>query len=130
VATGLAQRGGGRISARSELALRVVAAVAAFVAAAIHIALAVADLIPGEATRGPVFGLMGVGYLVSAVAVLARKPVADGLVLLYAVGLVLAYATSRGELPVEAIGLTTKAAETIVAAICAFLLLRRRREAA
>jgi hypothetical protein len=109
------------------LATRVVAAVAALVAAAIHLALAVADLIPGEATRGPVFGLMGVGYVLSAVGVLARRPVVDGLVLLYAVGLVLAYATSRGELPVEPIGLATKAAETIVAAICAFLLLRRPR---
>lgn len=96
-------------------------------AAAIHFALAVADLIPGETTRGPVFGLMGLGYVLSAAAVLARRPIADGLVLLYAVGLVLAYATSRGELPVEAIGLATKAAETVVAAICAFLLLRRPR---
>lgn len=109
------------------MATRVVAAVAALIAAAIHLALAVADLIPGEATRGPVFGLMGLGYVLSAAGVLARRPVADGLVLLYAVGLVLAYITSRGELPVEAIGLATKAAETILAAICAFLLLRRPR---
>lgn len=99
-------------------------------AAAIHIALAVADLIPGESTRGPVFGLMGLGYVLSAAAVLAHRPIADGLVLLYAVGLVLAYATSRGELPVEPIGLVTKAAETIVAAICALLLFRRQRESA
>lgn len=127
MATQLAQDGGGRIGARSELALRVSAAVAAIVAAAIHLALAVADLIPGEPTRGLVFGLMGLGYVLSAAAVLARRPVADGLVLLYAVGLVLAYATSRGELPVEPIGLATKTAETIVAAICGVLLLRRPR---
>jgi len=117
-----------RIDARSELALRMIAAVAALVAAAIHIGLAFVDLIPGEPTRGPVFGLMGLGYVLSAAAVLARRQVADGLVLLYAVGLVLAYATSRGELPVEPIGLATKAAEIIVAAICALLLLRRPRE--
>lgn len=127
MATQLAQDGGGRISANSYRALRVTAAVAAIVAAAIHLALAVADLIPGESTKGPVFGLMGLGYVLSAAAVLVRRPVADGLVLLYAVGLVLAYATSRGELPVEPIGLATKTAETIVAAICAFLLIRRPR---
>ena len=108
------------------MATRLVAAVAALVAAAIHFALAVADLIPGEPTRGLVFGLMGLGYILSAAAVLARRPVADGLVLLYAVGLVLAYATSRGDLPVEPIGLTTKAAEVIVALICALLLWRAR----
>jgi hypothetical protein len=128
VATRLAH-GGGRIGARSDLALRVTAAVAAIVAAAIHLALAVADLIPGETTRGPVFALMGLGYVLAAAAVLARRQVADGLVLLYAVGLVLAYATSRGELPVEPIGLATKAAETVVAAICAFLLWRSREKA-
>ena len=126
MATQLAH-GGARVGARSESALRVTAAVAAIAAAAIHLALAVADLIPGEATRGPVFGLMALGYGLSAAGVLARRPVADGLVLLYAVGLVLAYATSRGELPVEPIGLATKAAETTVAVICAFLLLRRPR---
>ena len=118
-----------RIDARSELALRAIAAVAALVAAVIHIALALADLIPGEPTRGPVFALMGLGHVLSAVAILMRRRVADGLVLLYAVGLVLAYATSRGELPVEPIGLATKAAEIIVAAVCAFLLWRGRKNA-
>lgn len=118
-----------RIDARSELALRAIAAVAALVAAAIHIALALADLIPGEPTRGPVFALMGLGYVLSAAAVLARRQIADGLVLLYAVGLVLAYATSRAELPVEPIGLATKAAEIVAAAVCAFLLLRGRKNA-
>ncbi|MGH2471092.1 MAG: DUF7475 family protein [Candidatus Limnocylindria bacterium] len=121
----VAQDGGDRISARRELALRAVAAVAALLAAAIHFALAVADLIPGEPTRGALFGLMGLGYLASAPAVLARRPLADSLVLLYAVGLVLAYATSRGELPVEPIGLATKAAETVVAVSIGFLVLRR-----
>ncbi|MDQ2912956.1 MAG: hypothetical protein M3T56_06840 [Chloroflexota bacterium] len=120
---------GDRIRARGDLALRVVAAAAALVAAAIHLALAAADLIPGEPTRGPLFALMGLGYLASAPAILARRPVADGLVLLYAVGLLLAYATSRGELPVEPIGLATKSAEMVLAVIVAFILLRRRREA-
>jgi hypothetical protein len=129
VATQLARRGR-PIGTKSELALRVTAAVAAIVAAAIHLALAVADLIPGETTRGPVFGLMGLGYLLSAAGALMRRRVVDGLVLLYAVGLVLAYATSRGELPVEPIGLATKAAEIVVAAICALLLWRRRETSA
>ena len=69
---------------------------------------------------------MAVGYVACAAAVLARRPLADGLVLLYTVGLVLAYATSRTELPVERIGLMTKSAETIVGLVTAFLLLRRR----
>ncbi len=68
---------------------------------------------------------MGLGYLASAPAVLARRPLADSLVLLYAVGLVLAYATSRADLPVEPIGLATKAAETVVAVSIGFLVLRR-----
>ena len=118
-------QGGDRISTRSEVALRAAAAVAALVAAALHVALAAADLIPDEPTRGPVFALMGVGYLACAAAILARRPLADGLVLLYTAGLVLAYATSRGELPIERIGLATKTAETILGAITAFLLLRR-----
>ena len=129
MATQLAD-GGGRIGAKSDLPLRVTAAVAAIVAAAIHMALAVADLIPGEPTRGPVFGLLGLGYVLAAAAVLARRQIADGLVLLYAVGLVLAYATSRGELPVEPIGLATKTAEIIVVAICAVLLWRGREKTA
>jgi hypothetical protein len=66
--------------------------------------------------------LMGVGYLASAPVLLARRRLVDGLVLLYSIGLVLAYATSRGELPVEPIGLATKSAETIVAAISAVLI--------
>ncbi len=124
-----AQDCGDRINARSDLALRAVAAVAAFIAGAIHLALAFADLIPGEPTRGPLFALMGLGYVAAAAAVLARRPTLDGLVLLYAVGLVLAYATSRGELPVEPIGLITKSAEVILAGILGFVLLRRGRSA-
>jgi hypothetical protein len=117
------------IDARGDLALRAAAAVAALIAAGIHLALGVADLIPGESTRGPLFALMGAGYLAGAAAVLARRPLFDGLVLLYAVGLVLAYATSRGELPVEPIGLITKSAEITLAAILGFLLRRPRQSA-
>ena len=99
---------------------------AALLAGAIHLALGRADLIPGETTAGALFVIMGLGYIASAPAVLLRRPVLDGLVLIYSVGLVLAYATSRGELPVEAIGLATKAAETLLAAILGTLLLHRR----
>lgn len=113
-----------------EGTLRLVAAVAALVAGGVHLVLAVADLIPGEPTRGPVFGLMGAGYLVSAPAILTRRSIWDGLVLLYTVGLILAYAVSRDELPVEAIGIATKTAELILAAVLALLMLSRDHDSA
>lgn len=105
---------------------RLIAALAAVVAGAIHLVLALADLIPGEPTRGPVFALMGLGYVASAGALLARRPLWDGLVLLYSVGLVLAYTTSRGELPVEPIGIVSKAFELIIVGVAAVLVLRAR----
>lgn len=105
---------------------RLIAALAAVVAGAIHLFLALADLIPGEPTRGPVFALMGLGYVASAGALLARRPLWDGLVLLYSVGLVLAYTTSRGELPVEPIGMVSKAFELIIVGVAAALVLRAR----
>ena len=111
----------------SERPLRLAGAVLALVAAAIHLALSVAQLIPGESTPGPLFAAMGAGYVGCAVAVLLRRLEADVLVLLYAVALIVAYAASRGDLPVEAFGLTTKAAELALAAIAGTLVWRNRR---
>lgn len=108
----------------SEAALRVAAAALALVAAAIHFLLAVADLIPGEPTQGALFALMGAGYLAGAAAVFLRRPLADALVLLYTIALILAYAASRSELPIEIIGITSKAAETLLALILGLLLWR------
>jgi hypothetical protein len=84
-------------------------------------------LIPGEPTRGALFALMGVGYIAGAGAILLRRPLADALVLLYTIALVLAYAVSRSELPIEIIGLTSKAAESLLALALGLLL---RQEAA
>jgi hypothetical protein len=107
------------------LPLRVLGAALALIAAGIHFALSLADLIPNEPTRGPGFALMGLGYVGCAAVLFGRRMEFDVLVLLYAVGLVIAYAASRGELPIEAIGLTSKAAEVGLAAVT-ILLLRRR----
>lgn len=106
------------------LPLRLLGAALAIFAAAIHITLSVADLIPGEATRGPAFAAMGLGFVACAGALFARRSVLDVLAALYAGALILAYAASRDELPVEAIGLTSKAAEAGLAVV-AITLSRR-----
>jgi hypothetical protein len=109
----------------SELPLRAVAAALALIAAGIHVALSLADLIPEEPTRGLGFALMGLGYVGCAVALFGRRMEFDVLVLLYAVGLIIAYAATRGELPIEAIGLSSKAAEVGLAAVTIVLLRRQ-----
>ena len=108
-----------------ELPLRILGAALALVAATIHFALSLVDLISNEPTRGPAFGLMGLGFVGCAAALFGRRMEFDVLVLLYTVTLVLAYAATRGELPVEAIGLTSKAAEVGLALITIALLRRR-----
>ena len=94
----------------------------ASIAAAIHLALSLADLIPGEPTRGLAFALMGIGFVGCAAALFARRMELDVLVLVYAVSLVLAYVASRGELPVETLGLVSKGAEIGLALIAGVLL--------
>ncbi len=89
-------------------ALRLLSILLAIVAAGIHLALSVADVIPGERTTGALFALMGTGYLLGAVGILLRKPALYWLVMFYTLGLILAYAVSRDTLPVEPIGLLTK----------------------
>jgi hypothetical protein len=119
-------KGGGRLESLSgALPLRVLGAALALIAAGIHFALSLVDLIPDEPTRGLGFALMGLGYVGCAVALFGRRMEYDVLVLLYSVGLVIAYAASRGDSPIEAIGLTSKAAEIGLAAVTIVLLRRR-----
>lgn len=106
--------------------LRALAAILSLFAAGVHAALAVADLIPGEPTAGLLFGLMALGYLACAAMILRGSSVLDGLVVFYAIGLVLAYVTSRGELPIEVFGVATKIAETLLALIAGALLIAPR----
>ena len=108
-----------------EWPLRIVGAALALVAGGIHIALSLADLIPGEETRGPAFLAMGIGYLGCAGLMFARQMELHVLIAVYAVSLIGAYAFTRSTMPVEAIGLSSKAAEIGVAA-AAIMLARRR----
>jgi len=118
--------GSGLGDSSRDLQLRVAGAACALVAAGIHLALAFSDLIPGESTRGPAFALMGLGFAACAVVLFFRKLELDMLVLVYVAGLVLAYVGTRDERPVEAIGLSSKAVESILLVIVAILLARRR----
>ena len=62
-----------------------------------------------------------------AVAILWRRVEIDALIALYAIGLILAYAMTRDTMPIEAIGLASKAAEAGVALIAGGLFLRASR---
>lgn len=87
----------------------------AFVAGGLHLLLGLVNLIPGEETIGPVFLGMGFGYFLVAGFILHGDRLLLQLSALYTVGLILAYVATRlpfdTPLPVEAIGLTTKAVE-------------------
>ncbi len=109
-----------------ERGARVLGAALALVAAGIHLALAASDLIPGEETRGPAFAVMGLGFTACAGGLFARRRPADVVVALYAVSLVLAYAFTRGELPTEMIGITSKLAEVGLIVVALFLARRDR----
>ena len=106
--------------------LQLLGAALALVAAAIHIALSVADLVPGESTQGPAVAAMGLGYIGCAALLFARQMELQVLAAVYAAGLIGAYAFTRGELPIEAIGLTSKAAE-LGMGLVAVMLARRPR---
>ncbi|HVR88405.1 MAG TPA: hypothetical protein VHG53_02540 [Candidatus Limnocylindria bacterium] len=91
--------------------LRITGAVLALIAGAIHFALAMSDLIPGESTHGILFAAMGLGCLGAAALLFVRQMELDVLVAVYAVGLIGSYVFTRGSLPIEAIGLITQAAQ-------------------
>ncbi len=105
--------------------LRIIAIVLVIVAAIVHFALSVFQLIPGENTVGPMFAGMGIGYLVGALGIFLRKRLFYQLVLIYALALILAYFASRDMLPVEPIGLLTKLDEGLLM-VSLWLLLRTR----
>jgi hypothetical protein len=91
-----------------------------------HLVLGVVDLIPGEATAGPIFLGIGGGYLVLGALVFLRKTLADPLAFFYALALVLAYGVSRDRLPVEPIGLAFKAIEVVLLIALAGILRENR----
>ena len=127
MAVGPSRQGGPGLGDSSRgLQLRVAGAACALVAAGIHLALAFSDLIPGESTRGPAFALMGLGFAACAVALFIRKLELDVLVLVYVAALILAYVGTRDERPVEAIGLSSKAVESVLLVVVAILVARRR----
>jgi hypothetical protein len=81
------------------------------VAGAIHLTLFFADLIPGETTSVPAFAAMGLGFVGCAAILAFRRADLYLLVPVYAGLLLFAYIATRGEFPVEPIGLASKAAE-------------------
>ena len=108
----------------SDRSLRALGVALALVAGATHIALSLANLIPGETTTTPAFALMGLGFLgCAALAAFARG---DLLVVLpiYSMSLVLAWAFTRSEYPIEAYGIVCQLAE-IGLAIVGIMLFRR-----
>jgi hypothetical protein len=91
--------------------LRLAGAALALVAGGIHIALSLADLIPGEPTHGVLFAAMGLGYAGAIVLLFVKQMEFDVLVAVYAASLILGYALTRGSFPIEAIGLSCQAAQ-------------------
>lgn len=109
---------------RGELGLRLLGAALALAAAVVHLALSTTDLIPGEETRGPAFAAMGLGFVACGVGLFLRRSPYDLIVAVYAGALILAYVATRGEYPIESIGIASKAAEAGLLAVA--LLLARR----
>jgi hypothetical protein len=83
------------------------------------------DLIPGETTTVPAFAAMGLGFLGCAAILVLRRIDLYLLVPVYAGLLVFAYAATRGENPIEPIGLTSKAAEVGLALVTVALMRRQ-----
>ena len=108
----------------SERSLRAAGIALALVAGAIHVALSLANLIPGETTTTPAFALMGLGFLGCAALVAFARGDLLVVVPVYSVSLVLAWAFTRGQFPVEAYGIITKLAE-LGLAIVGIMLFRR-----
>ncbi len=108
----------------NDRSLRLVGVALALAAGAIHVALSLADLIPGETTAVPAFALMGFGFFGCAVLVAFAR--GDLLVVapIYSISLVLAWAFTRGQYPIEVYGIVSKVSE-IGLAIIGVLLFRR-----
>ncbi len=107
---------------------RILAVGLALTTGAVHLLLSLVNLIPGEPTVGLVFAAMGLGFVLMAGLILRGNRLLDQLAALYTIGLILAYVVSRlpigPSLPVEPIGLITKAVEVLLLGVLVLLLLR------
>jgi hypothetical protein len=116
------RRRGERVS--RDLPLRVLGVALALVAAAIHLVLFARDLIPGETTTVPAFAAMGLGFVGCAVILALGRRDLYVVVPIYAGLLVFAWASTRGQYPVEIFGITANVAEIGLAAVTALLIRR------
>ncbi len=107
-----------------DLPLRVLGVALALVAGAIHFALFARDLIPGETTTVPAFAAMGLGFVGCAVVLALGRRDLYAVVPLYSGILVFAWASTRGEYPVEAFGITANVTEVALAVLTAILIRR------
>ena len=114
----------------SDLGLRALGVALALVAGGIHLVLSLVDLIPGETTTVPAFAAMGLGFLGCAALLALRRVDLYVLVPVYAGLIVFAYAATRGQYPVEPIGLVSKAAEIGLALVAVVLMMRPARSPA
>ena len=111
----------------TALALRAFGVALALLAGGLHLVLSLVDLIPGETTTVPAFAAMGLGFLGCAAILALRRADLYILVPVYAGLLVFAYAATRGQYPIEPIGLTSKAAEVGLALVTVALMVRPAR---
>jgi len=111
----------------TALALRAFGVALALLAGGLHLVLSFVDLIPGETTTVPAFAAMGLGFLGCAAILALRRADLYILVPVYAGLLVFAYAATRGQYPIEPIGLTSKAAEVGLALVTVALMVRPAR---
>ncbi|MBI4258714.1 MAG: hypothetical protein HY619_07150 [Thaumarchaeota archaeon] len=102
-------------------AFRLLAITLSLITAAIHLILSTVNLIPDEATVGPLFVAMGMGYVVGAIVIFLKKGFYR-LIIFYSAALILAYATSRDALPVEPIGIITKLVEGLLIVLLLLLI--------
>ena len=114
----------------TALALRAFGVALALLAGGLHLVLSLVDLIPGETTTVPAFAAMGLGFLGCAAILALRRADLYILVPVYAGLLVFAYAATRGQYPVEPIGLVSKAAEIGLALVAVSLMMRPARSPA
>lgn len=108
----------------SDRALRALGVFLALVAAGVHFALFRSDLIPGETTTVPAFAAMGIGLVGCAVVLaLGRRDLYDALPILPGV-LVLAWAWTRTQYPIEAFGIVANTSEIALIAVTVVLIRR------
>ncbi|MDE3112837.1 MAG: hypothetical protein KGK34_07815 [Chloroflexota bacterium] len=108
----------------TDRGLRALGTALALVAAAVHLALFTSDLVPGETTTVPAFAAMGLGLAGCAVVLaLGRRDLYEP-VPIYAGVLVLAWAWTRTQYPVEVFGIVADSAELALIAVTIVLIRR------